>query len=376
MISSAQELLKRHGIPYVTTKKSTYTTTCPECRRGYLSVKIDAKGATWLCHQCGYGGPRKDNGGGDGGGDLGPIKATFDYQDEDGRRLFQVLKFEPLNSPKTFRQRVGPEQEKWSIKGVRFVPFRLPELIEDLASDHVVFVVEGEKDVETLRAHGIPATCNPMGAGKWWSLFNEIFKGGDIILCGDNDAPGRNHVKLVASNLRDVVRRLRILDLAKFWPEIEESDDISDWFAAGGTVERLWEMVEQLSDAGDCDGRDDGDGGGANASARDWEDGDPGAEQSLDEWDAGDDPGAIPPRQWLLGNQFCRGFISSVVAAGGVGKSALRLVQFISLAIGRPLCGQHVFCRSRVLLISLEDDRGELQRPHQSDSRSLRHQPR
>jgi hypothetical protein len=38
-------------------------------------------------------------------------------------------------------------------------------------------------------------------------------------------------------------------------------------------------------------------------------------------WDAGDDPGPIPPRQWLLGNQFCRGFISSIVAAGGVGKS-------------------------------------------------------
>jgi hypothetical protein len=25
---------------------------------------------------------------------------------------------------------------------------------------------------------------------------------------------------------------------------------------------------------------------------------------SLGVWDAGDDPGPIPPRQWLLGNQF------------------------------------------------------------------------
>ena len=83
---------------------------------------------------------------------------------------------------------------------------------------------------------------------------------------------------------------------------------------------------------------------------------------SLDEWDAGDDPGPIPPRQWLLGNQFCREFISSIVAAGGVGKSALRLLQFISLATGRALCGQHVFRRTRVLIISLEDDRNELQR--------------
>jgi hypothetical protein len=83
---------------------------------------------------------------------------------------------------------------------------------------------------------------------------------------------------------------------------------------------------------------------------------------SLEVRDAGDDPGVIPPRQWLLGNQFCCGFISSIVAAGGTGKSALRLLQFISLATGRPLCGQHVFRRCRVLLISLEDDSDELQR--------------
>lgn len=82
----------------------------------------------------------------------------------------------------------------------------------------------------------------------------------------------------------------------------------------------------------------------------------------LDEWDTGNDPGLIPPRQWLLGNQFCRKFISSIVASGGTGKSALRLLQYISMAIGRSLTGQHVFRRCRVLLISLEDDRDELER--------------
>lgn len=86
------------------------------------------------------------------------------------------------------------------------------------------------------------------------------------------------------------------------------------------------------------------------------------ASLSLDEWDAGTDPGPIQPREWLLANQFCRRFISSIVGVGGTGKSALRLLQFISLATGRPLSGQHVFRRCRVLLISLEDDRDELQR--------------
>ena len=30
-------------------------------------------------------------------------------------------------------------------------------------------------------------------------------------------------------------------------------------------------------------------------------------------WDAGDDDEAIPPRGWLLGKTFCRGFISSIL---------------------------------------------------------------
>jgi AAA domain-containing protein len=85
-------------------------------------------------------------------------------------------------------------------------------------------------------------------------------------------------------------------------------------------------------------------------------------QNGLDILDAGDDPGVIEPRPWLLGNQFCSGFISSIVAAGGTGKTALRLLQLVSLAVGRPLCGQYVFKRCRVLLISLEDDRVEMQR--------------
>jgi hypothetical protein len=82
----------------------------------------------------------------------------------------------------------------------------------------------------------------------------------------------------------------------------------------------------------------------------------------LDEWDASLDLGPIPPRGWLLGNTFCRRFVSSLIADGGVGKTALRLAQCLSAATGRSLTGEHVFVRSRVLLVSLEDDRDELRR--------------
>ena len=82
----------------------------------------------------------------------------------------------------------------------------------------------------------------------------------------------------------------------------------------------------------------------------------------LREWDFGEDAGLPPPREWLLGTTFCRTFLSSLLAAGGVGKTALRYAQFLSLATGRNLTGEHVHLRCRVLVISLEDDENELKR--------------
>ncbi len=176
---------------------------------------------------------------------LGPIKAVYDYVDEAGALLFQALRFEP----KQFRQRTGPNQKKWSIEGVRIVPFRLPELIEDLALEHTIFVVEGERDVITLRDLNVPATTNPMGAMKWRDEFNELFRGADVVICGDNDKPGRDHVEIVARNLHGVAKRVRALDLKNSWPDIGEGDDISDWLHRGeGTVEKLYEIVDRLPD--------------------------------------------------------------------------------------------------------------------------------
>ena len=93
-------------------------------------------------------------------------------------------------------------------------------------------------------------------------------------------------------------------------------------------------------------------------------------------WDAGLDLAPIPPRGWLLGTTFCRGFVSSLVAGGGTGKTALRIAQMLSLATGRPLTGEFVFKRCRVLLVSLEDDRDELRRRVRAAMQAPQHQPR
>lgn len=83
---------------------------------------------------------------------------------------------------------------------------------------------------------------------------------------------------------------------------------------------------------------------------------------SLNEWDAGENTDLPPPREWLLGNQFCRRFLSGLLAAGGTGKTALRLAQYLAVATGRQITGERVFKRAKVLMLSLEDDDEEMLR--------------
>jgi len=89
---------------------------------------------------------------------------VYDYRDEATRLGFQVVR----QPGKNFRQRRpdGKGGWIWNLEGVGRVLYRLPELMAT-GTDHTVYLVEGEKDVETLRGLGEVATTNPGGAGKW-----------------------------------------------------------------------------------------------------------------------------------------------------------------------------------------------------------------
>lgn len=164
------------------------------------------------------------------------IVASYDYTDEDGALLYQAVRYEP----KEFRQRRPDGKGKWiySLGDVRRVLYRLPEL---LAADpeRVVFLVEGEKDADNLRALGLVATCNAMGAGKWEDTYTDTLAGRRVVLLPDNDEPGRKHRDKVTAALAGRVAELRVVDL----PNLPDKGDVSDWLAAGGTVDSLRAIV-------------------------------------------------------------------------------------------------------------------------------------
>ena len=225
-------LLKQRGAPQ-------WRGPCPIHKGKRDSFAVEASTGDWFCHSaCGGGGDILELEmalvGGDfktakaevfrivgrleassGPHDRGRIRprivATYDYTDESGALVDQVVRYDP----KDFRQRKpdgdGDGGWVWNGKDVRLVLYRLPELLS--RATETVFVCEGEKDVHTLEAFSLLATCNAMGAGKWRPEYSETLRGRDVVNLIDNDEPGRKHVASVATALLLVASEVRIVEV-------------------------------------------------------------------------------------------------------------------------------------------------------------------
>lgn len=185
---------------------------------------------------------------------LGKLTATYVYEDAQGKPLFHVLRYQTEDG-KTFLQGV-PDKSKpggyrWSTKDVPHPLYRLPEVLAAIAAGRPVYVAEGEKDVETLRAAGLTATTNPGGASasqdertlKWLPEHTEALRGADVVILRDEDVLGKvpassfvgqKHAIHVARQLLPVAKSVRILDLTQSGYTIPPKGDVSDLCALCG----------------------------------------------------------------------------------------------------------------------------------------------
>ena len=164
------------------------------------------------------------------------IEAIYDYKDADGHLLFQTVRF----VPKDFAQRRpdGAGGFIWNLRGIQPVLYRLPQTLAAAKAGNPVFVVEGEKDVDSLFKLGLTATCNPLGAGKWNAAYSESLSGAHIIIIPDKDSPGKAHADQVARSLCGKAASIKTVELPG-----DRVKDVSDWLALGGSREGLERLV-------------------------------------------------------------------------------------------------------------------------------------
>jgi hypothetical protein len=181
----------------------------------------------------------------------GELTNVYPYVDENGELVFQVLRFLMPDGRKEFRQRVRDEAAgvwKYSTQHLTEKPlYKLPQMLQAKADGRVLYVAEGEKDVEALWEAGLAATCNPMGAdtglgNKWKPNHTEALAGARVVVIADNDEPGLIHAHYVATQLSRAGCTVKV----KKCPE--GTKDAHDLFADGMQIVDLVEVKTYEAD--------------------------------------------------------------------------------------------------------------------------------
>ncbi len=126
------------------------------------------------------------------------------------------------------------EGNQW-VKGLggQAVPLYNQEVLESIEPGATVFIVEGEKDTDTMKKINLNAVSSPNGATqsksgkKWEQRFNNLFEGLNVVILPDNDKVGKDFANLIAENLYKSAHSVKILDLTKEW-HLANKQDITD----------------------------------------------------------------------------------------------------------------------------------------------------
>ena len=169
------------------------------------------------------------------------IVHLYDYYDAQGTLVHQTVRFEP----KKFRQRrpdpVVTGHFLWNLKTIETVLYHLPDVLRAVATQELIYLVEGEKDADALQDKGYVATCNPMGAKKWRDSYTETLRGAHVVILADYDQAGWDHANVVAKALFGHAADIKVIHA--FHTDVSGSD-ISDWLAEEHTRAEFESIVD------------------------------------------------------------------------------------------------------------------------------------
>lgn len=162
----------------------------------------------------------------------------WDYHDRHGAIVARVVRYNLVDvdtgeiAGKTFTQHAWADgRQQPNLGGLDMPLYRLPTVLAAATQDRPVYVVEGERDADTLAALGLTATTCPMGAGSWRSWHTEALSGAaDVRIIADNDEPGLAHARHIADELGAAATILLPADGCK---------DATEHFDAGHTLDDL-----------------------------------------------------------------------------------------------------------------------------------------
>lgn len=165
------------------------------------------------------------------------LESSHWYTDERGRKLFRIDRYRNAAGEKdmatvralTFAHddHRNPAPLKREKVPMRRVLYRLPEVRKAILEGRLIYLCEGEKDVEAFEAHGVTATTAPYGASHWDAEYTKQLEGAFLRIVVDNDPPGWQRLDMLIHELEPVIRSGHVVQAA------DGLNDASDHFAAG-----------------------------------------------------------------------------------------------------------------------------------------------
>lgn len=161
-------------------------------------------------------------------------KARYEYKDLTGKLIYFVCRMEHPRKKKEFVQGTPTH---WGIGDITPIPYNWKAVHES----EWCCIVEGEKDVETLKKLGVPATTNSGGAKKWHRVFSEYLRGKRVVVLPDNDDVGREHAQMIARDLYGIAAEVKIVECSRL-----PKGDVTDYIEKeNGT----WDALKAKIDA-------------------------------------------------------------------------------------------------------------------------------
>ena len=175
------------------------------------------------------------------------------YNDQNGQPAFRktMWKFHSYYEYNGNQTYPGGKQVFWEHyeTGFGWTKGKASPLLYHLDKLHgnVVYIPEGEKDVDTLEKLGYIATTNGGGCKEDWKKAKYLEQLRSIktaLILADNDPPGKEHAQKVAQYLTGGGIECKVIEAAAIYPEVQNKGDISDIVGAVGA-----EKAKELLDA-------------------------------------------------------------------------------------------------------------------------------
>ncbi len=178
-------------------------------------------------------------------------RTLYHYTNEQNKTLFTKVRLEPGfdGKEKSFHYERYDEHGTLikNLTGCRRVLYRLPELLHGIKDGKIIFLVEGEKDVERLMREGLIATTT-IESLQWHNDFTKVLQDSDVVILYDMDKTGFKRRNGLCKALFGQAKRLRVVDLPGLEYSEKHGKDVSDWLDMGYTIAQFQELVDKTPD--------------------------------------------------------------------------------------------------------------------------------